>query len=812
MAAHAAPESTFDRWFAVDDGWTLDDRDDRPEAERSRETLCALCNGVFGVRGAAEEADAQAGHRDPGTYLAGGYNRSVSHVAGRTIEIDVLARWPNAFILACRPEGGEWLSPDRSEVIRYRQQLDCRRGLLRRGMLLRDGDGRETSILSWRLVSMADPHLACILWTVIPHNWSGSLEVRSALDGDVQNRGVERHRDFEHHHIEVIGAGSDDRAIWLEARCRRSPLSVALASRLRATRDGRAVPMARRCSRDERTVAESVIVEARQGEPIELEKVVAIESSRGGGAGPMPAALRALERSGPADAIRADHERAWGELWRRYAFDFSAGGLATAARVDAFHLIQTLPPRIEHLDVGAPSRGLHGEGYFGHVFWDQLFIGSWLRYFSPESARALLSYRYRRLDAARERARAVGCRGALFPWRSASDGHEQTPPVQLNPRNGSYDPDFTGLQRHVNAAIAQDVWRYFRTTADAEFLERHGADLFLEVCRFWADALELEPSTGRYHLRGVVGPDEFHQAYPDSDRPGIDDNACTNVMAAWCLRTAPAVLGALPGGRRGALLDRLGIARDELEAWLEVARHIFIPFHDDGIISQFAGYERLDELDWDDYRERYGDIRRIDRILDAEGDSIVRYKASKQADVLMLFYLFPFRDLRALLAESGYHLDEAMAARSIEYYERRTSNGSSLSGVVHAAVDLRWGRADAWRRLESAVEFDLTRAREGTLTGGVHLAAMAGALGLITLCLAGVEAGDEALDFDPCPVPSEVRIRLPLLYRGARIEVRRSRDELVIATGDDWPEGSRIRFRGEAHRLGPRQRLSFRLG
>jgi trehalose/maltose hydrolase-like predicted phosphorylase len=816
MAPNAAPESAFDPWFAAaDGGWTLDYFDYRPEDERSRETLCTLCNGWLGVRGSAEEADARAPHHDPGTYLAGGYNRGVSHVAGRTIALDVLVKWPGALALACRPEGGQWLSPDRSEVLRYRQQLDCRRGLLRRGMRLRDDAGRETTILSWRLVSMADPHLACIRWTIIPHNWFGSLEVRSALDGNVQNRGVARHREFEHVHIEVAGTGCDDRAIWLEARCRRAPLSLALASRLRATRNGRPVPLPRRCRRTDRAVEESVMLEARQGEPIALEKIVAIASSRDDeeGVGPLPAALRALERSGSAEALRADHERAWDELWLRYELDVRpAGDLATAARVDAFHLIQTLSPRIEHRDVGAPARGLHGEGYFGHIFWDQLFIDSWLRFRSPETARALLAYRYRRPDAAREQARALGCRGALFPWRSARDGREQTPPVQLNPRDGSYDPDHTSLQRHINSAIAHAVWQYHRTTADTSFLERQGAELFVEICRFWAGAFRRDPSTGRYHLRGVVGPDEFHQAYPDSGRPGVDDNAYTNMMAAWCLRTAPAVLDAIPAARRRELLEQLGNSSDELEAWRDVATHIFVPLHENRIIAQFAGYERLAELDWDGYRARYGDVRRIDRILDAEGDSVLRYKASKQADVLMLFYLLPFPDLSALLAESGYRFDAAMAERTIAYYEPRTSHGSSLSGVVHAVVDLRWGRADAWQRFESAVQFDVTRAREGQSTGGIHLAAMAGALDLLARCIAGVEAGVEMLEFDLCPAAPRLEIRLPLLYRGSRVEVWRTRDALVIATGDDWPEGSRIAFRGGVHRLGPGQRLSFNLG
>ena len=208
-------------------------------------------------------------------------------------------------------------------------------------------------------------------------------------------------------------------------------------------------------------------------------------------------------------------------------------------------------------------------------------------------------------------------------------------------------------------------------------------------------------------IRGVVGPDEYHDAYPGSERPGIDNNAYTNAMAAWVLWRAQDVLDALPEQRREELSHTLGLRREELERWDEISRKLFLPFHDDGIISQFEGYEELEELDWEGYRARYGNIQRLDRILEAEGDSPNRYKASKQADVLMLFYLLSADELRKLFDRLGYPFEYDTIPKNIEYYLARTSHGSTLSEVVHAWVLVRSDRERAWKLFSEALESDL---------------------------------------------------------------------------------------------------------
>jgi len=198
------------------------------------------------------------------------------------------------------------------------------------------------------------------------------------------------------------------------------------------------------------------------------------------------------------------------------------------------------------LDAGIPARGWHGEGYRGHIFWDELFICPLLNLHLPILARAPLLYRYRRLDEARWAARQAGFRGAMYPWQSGSDGREETDVMYFNPRSGNWIKDDAHLQRHVGAAVAYNVWQYYQATGDTEFLYSFGAELMFEIARFWASIAQWNETRGRYDICGVMGPDEFHDRYPDREAPGLENNAYTNVMAVWCIARALHLFELLP--------------------------------------------------------------------------------------------------------------------------------------------------------------------------------------------------------------------------------------------------------------------------
>ncbi|WP_409056093.1 glycoside hydrolase family 65 protein [Streptomyces sp. SYP-A7185] len=759
-----------------------------PADERLRESLCTLGNGYFATRGAAPECPADEVHY-PGTYAGGCYNRLTSHVADRRIENEDMVNLPDWLPLHYRlktPEGvGEWLTPDSPELVALRQSLDVQSGLLERSLRYEDGRGRTLAVRQLRVVHMADPHLALLRTEFTLEGPPGALEVEAALDGTVTNAGVERYRQLNSRHLTHVHTGDGDAAdtVWLRCRTTTSDVRVGLAARTTAG-------AARATTTHEAgRAAQRFELGLEPGRTVTVDKTVALHTSRDPAiSDPLHSAVDRVSRAPGFDELLESHLTAWDQLWRRAELDVP-GEAGRILRLHHFHVLQTLSPHTADLDVGVPARGLHGEAYRGHVFWDELFVLPYLNLHFPEVSRALLTYRHRRLEQACAAARDAGRAGAMFPWQSGSDGREETQQLHLNPRSGRWLPDHSRLQHHVGSAVAYNVWRYCEASGDAEFLHTKGAEMLLQVARFWADSATYDESLGRHRIRGVVGPDEYHDAYPDASRPGLDDNAYTNVTATWVLARALDVLRDLPEPRRRELVERIGLDGGEIELWEDVSRTLHVPFHE-GVISQFAGYGDLAELDWDGYRARYGDIRRLDRILEAENDTVNRYQASKQADVLMLGYLFPPAELRGLFDRLGYALDPDTWQRTVDHYLRRTSHGSTLSGLVHGWVLARVRRAGAWKFVQEALEGDIADLQGGTTGEGIHLGAMAGTLDLVQRGLTGLEARGGALWLDPVPLPELSEYGFALRYQGhwgVRLRMRPGSLHIAVPSSDRSP-------------------------
>ncbi len=285
-----------------------------------------------------------------------------------------------------------------------------------------------------------------------------------------------------------------------------------------------------------------------------------------------------------------------------------------------------------------------------------------------------------------------------------------------------------------------------------------------------------------------MGPDEFHDAYPDAAAPGLNNNAYTNVMAVWVLCRAKDVIGLLSATRRAELMTRLDISPKEIERWDDISRKMYLPFHGEGIISQFEGYDALREFDWEKYRTQYGDIQRLDLILESEDDSPNHYKLAKQADVVMLFYLFSAEELGDLFARLGYPLGYDMIPKNVAYYAARTSNGSTLCNVVFAWVLARSDRPSAMAFFAKALQSDVTDIQHGTAAEGVHLGAMAGSVDQVLRVSTGIEAKGGVLLLNPQLPPEMESFEMCIRYRGHSLELHLTRDALTIrGSGLDVP-------------------------
>lgn len=791
--------------------WSLIYEGFDPDQEGLREALCALGNGYFVTRGASPEAEADNIHY-PGTYLAGGYNRLKTEIAGRVVENEDLVNLPNWLPLTFRIPNGTWLNLMAVEILSYRQELDLKKGILLRTIRFRDKEGRQTRLRERRIVHMGNPHLAALETCLTAENWSGPLEILSALDGRLVNAGVERYKDLRNKHLEPLGTEEiGEETLFLKVQTNQSEIRIAQAARTRVFRDGESVSIKRDTDQECDYIAHQFIVDVAEGTEITIEKVVSLFTSRDSAISECGLeARKAIDRAGSFEELIESHVLAWEQLWRRFEIELkpakpeqSGQPAEMILHLYIFHILQTtsMNTMTMGLDVGVPSRGWHGEAYRGHIFWDELFIFPLLNLRIPEITRSLLMYRSRRLNEAREAARVAGYRGAMYPWQSGSNGREESQQLHLNPRSGRWIADNTHLQRHVNAAIAYNLYHYYQVTGDMEFMSFYGAEMMLEIARFWASIVTYHADLDRYEILGVMGPDEYHDSYPDSEEPGLNNNAYTNIMAVWVLCHALELFELLSEDQREELCEKLDLREDEIEHWREISQKMRVVFHDDGIISQFEGYGQLEEFNWDGYLKKYGDIQRLDRVLEAEGDTPNRYKASKQADVLMLFYLFSSEELNRLFEQLDYPFEYETIPENIDYYLQRTSHGSTLSRVAHSWVLARSDRTRSWRLFTEALQSDVSDIQGGTTPEGIHLGAMAGTVDLIQRGYTGIEPRGDILWFNPCLPEDLAELRMQIRYRGHSLDVQITPDRLKVDALRCTAEPIKIGFKEEVFEL-----------
>jgi trehalose/maltose hydrolase-like predicted phosphorylase len=435
------------------------------------------------------------------------------------------------------------------------------------------------------------------------------------------------------------------------------------------------------------------------------------------------------------ERLLCEHRAAWASRWATADVGLQGDDeLQVAVRFALFHLIGSASSDGEAV-VGA--RGLTGDGYRGHVFWDtDVFVLPFLAATHPPAARAVLEYRIRRLPAALAAAREHRLDGARFPWESAHEGRDVTP-RSVRDHTGRLVRIRTGeREEHIVADVAWAAATYVEWTGDEDFAAGPGLRLLVETVRYWASRVRFDED-GHAHIYGVIGPDEYHEP--------VDDNAYTNLMARWNLRAAAA-----------ALVRYDGDAGAEAGRWRDIADALADGFDAaTGVHEEFAGFHRLEPL----VLSEVAPNRPVAADLLLGKDRVAAAQVLKQADVLMAHHLIP----EALPAGS--------LANDLAFYEPRTAHGSSLSPAVHAALLARagrLGRATRALRLAAMVDVDdLTN----TTAGGLHLATMGGVWQALVFGFAGIRPKDGTLVLSPRLPEQWQRLTVRLRYRGAPLRV-----------------------------------------
>ncbi len=447
--------------------------------------------------------------------------------------------------------------------------------------------------------------------------------------------------------------------------------------------------------------------------------------------------------------IVQEHEAAWSDRWRASDIEVEGDPAAEQAlRFAVYHLNSAANPADERVSIGA--RGLTGDDYHGHVFWDtEIYLLPFYTFTWPEAARALLMYRFRTIDGARQKAAQMGFRGAMYAWESADTGAEATPERVVGPDGQIIDVLCGKQEQHITADVAYAVWQYWLATEDVDFLLDAGAEVLLETGRFWSSRAQSE-ADGYCHIRNVIGPDEYHEH--------VDDNAYTNVMARWNIRQAldvAAVLRERWPDRWTHLSLSLGLDDTELARWRTVAETMVTGWNSQtGLFEQFAGFFDLEEIDLTKYAGRSVPM---DVVLGREQTQ--RSKVVKQADVVALLGLLP----EEFPADSG--------RANFRYYEPRCGHGSSLSGAMHGLVAARLGDSDlALRYFQRAVAIDLAD-NHTTIAGGLHMAALGGTWLTAIFGFAGLSLRSDGIAFTPKLPASWRTLKFGIEWRGRRLTI-----------------------------------------
>ncbi|WP_369138177.1 glycoside hydrolase family 65 protein [Modestobacter versicolor] len=698
------------------------------------ESVFALANGHIGMRGTLDEGEPVV---VPGTYLNGFFEERPLPYAeagygfpeqGQTV-VNVTDGKLVRLLVGDTP-----LDLQYGDIISHRRTLDLRNGLLRRSTEWRSPSGRQVKVTSTRLVSLTRRSIAAIEYQVECTDDQGDLYI--ALQSDLLANEVRN-----------TAATDDPRAASAMNRPLASDLHVGRGrhavlvhqtkrSRLRmAAGMDHEVDVPDSASEDLETSPDlaryTLAARLPAGSKVRLVKYLAYGwSSRRSAAAvrdQVEGALATAKLAGWTRLVREQRElldRHWDEADVEIEGDDE---LQQAVRVGMFHVLQA-GLRAERQPI--PAKGLTGDGYDGHTFWDtETYVLPVLTYTVPAAARDALLWRHSTLDLARERARVLGHDGAAFPWRTIR-GEETS----------GYWPAGTAAF-HINADIADAVSRYVAATEDQEFDRDYGTELLVETARLWASLGHFDDGRG-FRIDGVTGPDEYDAI--------VDNNVYTNLMAQRNLREAVAAVD-----RQPETAGRLLVSRDEVELWTRAADAMRIPFNEVlGVHEQSEGFTHHEEWDF-----AGTDPDKYPLLLHFPYFDIYRKQVVKQADLVMALHL------------RGDAFTPEQKIADFAYYEARTVRDSSLSAAQQAVVAAETGHLqlahDYWG--EAALT-DLQNLH-GNSGHGLHIASLAGGWTVAVAGFGGMRDHGGQLTFAPRLPPRVRRLAFRVVFRGRCLAV-----------------------------------------
>ncbi|MWV43848.1 beta-phosphoglucomutase [Paenibacillus sp. HJL G12] len=741
--------------------WSLAEEAYDDENNQRSESVFALGNGYIGMRGNFEEGyHGVKGKSVTGNYVNGFYDAKPivypEGAYGYPSRNQSMLNVTNAQCVHISV-GDDPFHLNAGKVISYKRELDMKRGFLQRHVEWESPSGGHVRLSFRRLVSLSRQHLAAIQVEIESVQYSGAIRLHSFMDGKIEEAEVTDDP--------RLGSGGGEPSLMHEYM-KRSGEELLLKQRTRHTDFELVTAISHQVTgplvwesediQDDEHIGTAFTVRLAPGEKVSLTKYISYHSSKDEAGQELE--IQATETHHAASGL--SFEKLLGEqeaylesFWQHADVEIEGDpALQQGIRFNAYQLLQSVG-RDGKTNIGA--KGLTGEGYEGHYFWDtEMYMMPFFTYTQPDIARALMDFRYATLDKARSRAEVMSQKGALYPWRTI-DGEE----------NSAYFPAGTA-QMHINADIAYAVRQYVQATGDEEFLVRKGAEILFETSRFWTDLGYFNAARdGAFCIDAVTGPDEYTAI--------VNNNTYTNLMVqsqlSYAYETAHLLRRDYPA-EYDRIAQAIGLTEAETEGWKEAAIRMYVPYDEKlGIYAQDDTFLSKKKWDFENTPEdKYPLLLHFHPLV------IYRHQVLKQADTVMALFL---------LGEK-FTIEEKV--RNYQYYEPLTTHDSSLSPCIHSIVSAEIGDLEgAYAYFDRTVRMDLDDINRNA-KDGLHTAAMAGSWMSIVNGFAGMRLTNGSLSFNPALPAQWESCSFRVTYQGQLLKVRMSRRETsyTLLAGD----------------------------
>jgi kojibiose phosphorylase len=736
------------------DQWKIEQNEYNKKENKKYETLFTLANGYRGLRGFNEFS--KDGWR--GNFIAGIYD-------GASSEVEELVNCPDPLSINFYIDG-EQINLDEQKILSFNRYLDMKQALLKTYFEIELNSGKVLEVISERFVSKSDHHIWGAKYQIIPKNFNGKLIIENQIDGSTVNSVFEPYSEAKHY--DVLKLNDLKPGILLKSCTKEKKLTLIEASRIKCVKENNNLLRNRVYKSIDNIVKELYEVFLQEGNVYTIYKYGVTFTSRDN--------IDNLEKTAEErlnffayvgyEKELKNHLQEWDKIWDNIDIEIMGDEKAQLGiRFNVFQLTSCANDKDNTVSIAA--KGLHGEGYKGHIFWDtEIFMLPFFIYTQPKVAKSLLLYRYNTLSGARKNAKLNGYKGAQFPWESTYNGLETTPkwgrdylgnPVRI----------WTGDEEiHISADIPFAFWEYFRATNDEDFMKKFGAELFFETAKFWESRIEYNKEKDRYEIRNVIGPDEFHEH--------VNNNAYTNYMAKWNLAKAFELSKWLKEKdqiKYNNLCEYLGLSENDFLNWLNISNKIYIPkFDKTELIEQFEGYFDLQDFlikEWDKNKmpiwPKGVELNKLDKT-----------RLVKQADVVMLLLL--------LEDEFDYNTKKI----NYEYYEKRTMHKSSLSPSMYSIMGLKVGDThNAYEYFIKTVMTDLED-NQGNTSLGLHAASTGGSWQSLVYGFGGMNiTKDGTLSFNPWLPKKWDSLSFNIFWKKAKLKVKITQEKIELVSDKD---------------------------